>query len=207
MMMYEDLKQREIDILFFIKKQIEQNGYPPTVREIADGVNVKSTSTVHSALNSLEEKDYIRRNPTKPRAIELLDQEDDLLMSKKRTVDVPILGQVTAGAPILAVENIDDTIPLPIDYTQDRDLFVLKVRGESMLNIGIMDGDYVIIERRNFAKNGDHVLALLDEEATIKTFYNEGDCIRLQPENDFMDPIYAQEVAILGVIVGLYRWM
>ncbi len=205
--MYEDLKQREIDILFFIKKMIEQNGYPPTVREIGRGVGIKSTSTVHSALSNLEDRDYIRRDPTKPRAIEILDQENDLLMTKKRTVDIPILGQVTAGAPILAVENIEDTIPLPLDYAQDRELFILRVKGESMINIGIMDGDYVIIERRNFAKNGDHVLALLDEEATIKTFYKEDGYVRLQPENDFMNPIYAQDVNVLGVIVGLYRWM
>ncbi len=205
--MYEDLKQREIDILFFIKKMIEQNGYPPTVREIGRGVGIKSTSTVHSALSNLEDRDYIRRDPTKPRAIEILDQENDLLMIKKRTVDIPILGQVTAGAPILAVENIEDTIPLPLDYAQDRELFILRVKGESMINIGIMDGDYVIIERRNFAKNGDHVLALLDEEATIKTFYKEDGYVRLQPENDFMNPIYAQDVNVLGVIVGLYRWM
>lgn len=205
--MYEDLKQREIDILFFIKKMIEQNGYPPTVREIGRGVGIKSTSTVHSALSNLEDRDYIRRDPTKPRAIEILDQENDLLMTKKRTVDIPILGQVTAGAPILAVENIEDTIPLPLDYAQDRELFILRVKGESMINIGIMDGDYVIIERRNFAKNGDHVLALLDEEATIKTFYKEDGYVRLQPENDFMNPIYAQDVNVLGVIVGLYRLM
>lgn len=205
--MYEDLKQREIDILFFIKKMIEQNGYPPTVREIGRGVGIKSTSTVHSALSNLEDRDYIRRDPTKPRAIEILDQENDLLMTKKRTIDIPILGQVTAGAPILAVENIEDTIPLPLDYAQDRELFILRVKGESMINIGIMDGDYVIIERRNFAKNGDHVLALLDEEATIKTFYKEDGYVRLQPENDFMNPIYAQDVNVLGVIVGLYRWM
>lgn len=205
--MYEDLKQREIDILFFIKKMIEQNGYPPTVREIGRGVGIKSTSTVHSALSNLEDRDYIRRDPTKPRAIEILDQENDLLMTKKRTVDIPILGQVTAGAPILAVENIEDTIPLPLDYAQDRELFILRVKGESMINIGIMDGDYVIIERRNFAKNGDHVLALLDEEATIKTFYKEDGYVRLQPENDFMNPIYAQDVNVLGIIVGLYRWM
>ena len=205
--MYEDLKQREIDILFFIKKMIEQNGYPPTVREIGRGVGIKSTSTVHSALSNLEDRDYIRRDPTKPRAIEILDQENDLLMTKKRTVDIPILGQVTAGAPILAVENIEDTIPLPLDYAQDRELFILRVKGESMINIGIMDGDYVIIERRNFAKNGDHVLALLDEEATIKTFYKEDGYVRLQPENDFMNPIYAQDVNVIGVIVGLYRWM
>ena len=148
---------------------------------------------------------YIRRDPTKPRAIEILDSSSDLFLQKKKTVDIPIVGTVTAGAPILAFENIEDTYPLPIDFAKDRDLFILKVRGESMINAGILDGDYVIIEKRNYANNGDMVLALLGDEATIKTFYKEEDRYRLQPENDTMSPIYTKELQILGLIVGLYR--
>ncbi|MDO5713166.1 MAG: transcriptional repressor LexA [Tissierellia bacterium] len=205
--MYDDLSQREIDVLFFIKKTIEQKGYPPTVREICEGVGIKSTSTVHGSLNKLTDKNYIRRDPTKPRAIEILDQEENILLTKKKTVDIPILGQVTAGLPILAVENIEDTMPLPADFSEDKELFILRVTGESMINLGILDGDYVIIEKRNYASNGQHVLAMIEDEATIKTFYKEKNGFRLQPENDFMDPIYVKELEILGIIVGLYRRM
>lgn len=205
--MYDDLSQREIDVLFFIKKTLEQQGYPPTVREICDGCNIKSTSTVHGSLNKLADKNYIRRDPTKPRAIEILDQEENILLSKKKTVDIPILGKVTAGLPILAVENIEDTMPLPAEFSEDKDLFILRVSGESMINLGILDGDYVIIEKRNYASNGQHVLAMIEDEATIKTFYKEKNGFRLQPENDFMDPIYVKDVKILGIIVGLYRKM
>lgn len=203
--MYEDLNQRQVNILLFIKKILESKGYPPTVREICQGCSIKSTSTVHSSLEKLELLGYIRRDPTKPRAIEILDSSSDLFLQKKKTVDIPIVGTVTAGAPILAFENIEDTYPLPIDFAKDRDLFILKVRGESMINAGILDGDYVIIEKRSYANNGDMVLALLGDEATIKTFYKEEDRYRLQPENDSMSPIYTRELQILGLIVGLYR--
>lgn len=203
--MYEDLNQRQVNILLFIKKILESKGYPPTVREICQGCFIKSTSTVHSSLEKLELLGYIRRDPTKPRAIEILDSSSDLFLQKKKTVDIPIVGTVTAGAPILAFENIEDTYPLPIDFAKDRDLFILKVRGESMINAGILDGDYVIIEKRSYANNGDMVLALLGDEATIKTFYKEEDRYRLQPENDTMSPIYTRELQILGLIVGLYR--
>ncbi|ERT56794.1 repressor LexA [Peptoniphilus koenoeneniae] len=203
--MYEDLNQRQVNILLFIKKILESKGYPPTVREICQGCSIKSTSTVHSSLEKLELLGYIRRDPTKPRAIEILDSSSDLFLQKKKTVDIPIVGTVTAGAPILAFENIEDTYPLPIDFAKDRDLFILKVRGESMINAGILDGDYVIIEKRSYANNGDMVLALLGDEATIKTFYKEEDRYRLQPENDTMSPIYTRELQILGLIVGLYR--
>lgn len=206
-MMYDDLTQREIDVLFYIKKILEQKGYPPTVREICEGCSIKSTSTVHGTLNKLDEKGYIKRDLTKPRAIEILDQESNLLLSKKKTVDVPILGSVTAGMPILAVENIEDTMPVPAEFSEDRDLFILRVSGESMINLGILDGDYVIIEKRNYASNGQRVLALIEDEATIKTFYKEKNGFRLQPENDFMDPIYVKDLEILGIIVGLYRKM
>lgn len=203
--MYDDLNQRQLEILFYIKKEIESKGYPPTVREICAGVGIKSTSTVHYSLEKLENKNYIRKDPSKTRAIEIIDQNDGILNIKKKTIDIPILGKVTAGIPILAVENLEDTMPLSSDFVKDRDLFILKVQGDSMINIGILNGDFVIIQKTNYAENGDHVLALIDEEATIKTFYNEKDGFRLQPENDFMDPIYVKDLKILGKIVGLYR--
>ncbi|WP_138158897.1 transcriptional repressor LexA [Peptoniphilus catoniae] len=205
--MYENLNSREIDILLFIKRFIESNGYPPTVREICTELNIKSTSTVHGSMEKLENKGYIKKDPTKPRAIEILDSNNDLLLTKKKTVDIPIVGCVTAGMPILAYENIEDTYPLPLEFTQDKDLFILKVRGESMINAGILDGDYVIIEKTDFARNGDKVLALIEDEATIKTFYKEDGIYRLQPENDSMEPIYVSNLSILGKIVGLYRTM
>lgn len=203
--MYDDLNQREIDILFFLKRFYETKGYPPTVREICKGTNTKSTSTVHANMEKLELKNYIKRDPTKPRAIEFINQESDILLNKKKTADIPILGQVTAGLPILAVENIQDTIPLSVDFIRDRDLFFLKVVGESMINAGIFDGDHVLIEKQSCAKNGEIVLALIEDEATIKTFYKEKSRYRLQPENDYMDPIYVEQIEILGKVVGLYR--
>ncbi|MCI5642816.1 MAG: transcriptional repressor LexA [Peptoniphilus sp.] len=203
--MYEDLNQRELEILFFIKRFIESKSYPPTVREICSGCNIKSTSTVYYALEKLETTNYIRKDASKTRAIEIVPQDDDILMLKKKTVDVPIVGRVTAGAPILAVQNIEDTMPLPVDFVSNKELFILKVRGESMINAGICDGDYVIIEKTNSARNGEKVLALIDDEATIKTFYKEKNRYRLQPENDTMEPFYFDKVDILGKIVGLYR--
>ena len=205
--MYEDLNQRDLEILFFIKRFIESKSYPPTVREICSGCNIKSTSTVYYALEKLETTNYIRKDASKTRALEIGPQDDDILMLKKKTVDVPILGRVTAGAPILAVQNIEDTMPLPVDFVSNKELFILKVKGESMINAGICDGDYVIIEKTNSARNGEKVLALIDEEATIKTFYKEKDRYRLQPENDNMEPFYFDKVDILGKIVGLYRKM
>ncbi|MBL7575085.1 repressor LexA [Peptoniphilus asaccharolyticus DSM 20463] len=205
--MYEDLNQRERDVLFYLIQQIQLKGYPPTVREICQQLNIKSTSTVHGSLEKLEIKGYIKKDPTKPRAIEILNNSEDVFLNKKKTVDIPIVGQVSAGAPILAFENIEDTYPLPIEFAQDRNLFILKIVGESMINAGILDGDFVIIEKRDFAKNGDKVLALIGEDSTVKTFYKEKDGFRLQPENDFMEPIYVKDLKILGVVVGLYRKM
>lgn len=203
--MYEDLNQRELEILLFIKKFLERKGYPPTVREICKGCKIKSTSTVYYSLEKLEDKNYIRKDASKTRALEIITQDNDLLITKKKTTDIPIVGKVTAGSPILAVENIDDTMPLPLNFVNDRDLFILKVSGESMINVGILDGDYVIIEKTNTAKNGDKVLALIDDEATIKTFYKEDYRYRLQPENDTMEPMYFNYLTILGKVVGLYR--
>ncbi|GFN36483.1 transcriptional repressor LexA [Tepidimicrobium xylanilyticum] len=203
--MYEDLNQVQFEILHFIKSQIQKNGYPPSVREICKGVNLKSTSTVHRHLEKLETKGYIRKDPTKPRAIEVLDKEEDSLFTSKKTVDVPILGKVTAGQPILAVEHIEDTFPVPIEIAERGPLFMLKIQGDSMVDAGILDGDYVLVKQQNDAINGDIVVALLGDEATVKRFYKEKDYIRLQPENEAMSPILAKEVTILGKVIGLYR--
>lgn len=203
--MYEDLSQKQIEILLYIKSEIQRQGYPPAVRDICKGVNLKSTSTVHGHLEKLEAKGYIRKDPTKPRAIEILDKEDDFLLSKKKTVDIPIVGQVTAGIPILAVENIEDTFPVPVEFVEGHDVFFLRVKGESMVDAGILDGDLVLVQEQKVANNGDIVVALLEEEATVKRFYKEKDRIRLQPENQFMEPIYTVEVTILGKVIGLFR--
>ncbi len=203
--MYEDLSQKQIEILLFIKSELQKKGYPPAVREICKGVGLKSTSTVHGHLERLEQKGYIRKDPTKPRAIEILDKDNDFLFSHKKTLDVPIIGKVTAGTPILAVENIEDTYPVPLDLVEGSDVFMLKVSGESMIEAGILDGDLVLVREQNQARNGEIVVALLGEDATIKRFYKEKDTIRLQPENQFMEPIYSKDVSILGKVIGLYR--
>lgn len=203
--MYEDLNQKEMEILFFIKKIIETQGYSPTVREICKGVGLKSPSSVHGYLERLEAKNYIEKSAMKNRTLVIKAQDDDLILSKKQTVDVPIVGRVAAGSPILASENIEDTFPIPTHLAEDKDLFMLKISGDSMINIGILDGDYVLIERRTSAKNGDIVLALIDDSATIKRFYKEIDHYRLQPENDSMEPIITTELEILGHVIGLYR--
>lgn len=203
--MYEDLSKKQFEILTYIKKAVETVGYPPSVREICKGVNLKSTSTVHGHLNTLEEKGYIRKDPTKPRAIEILDQEESFVRLSKETVDVPILGDVAAGAPILAVENIEDTYPVPLELVKNKEVFMLRIKGESMINKGIYTGDLVLVERTNTAINGDIVVALIDNEATVKTFYKEKNVVRLQPENDYMDPIYTRNVNILGIVKALYR--
>lgn len=203
--MYEDLSQKQIEILLYIKSEIQRQGYPPAVREICKGVELKSTSTVHAHLEKLESKGYIRKDPTKPRAIEILDKNDDFLLTKKRTVDIPIVGKVTAGAPILAVENIEDTYPVPLELVEGNEVFMLKINGESMIDAGILDGDLVLIKEQSTAINGDIVVALLDDEATIKRFFKEENAIRLQPENQFMDPIYSKNVQILGKAIGLFR--
>lgn len=206
--MYEDLTQKQIEILLYIKSEVQRQGYPPAVRDICKGVNLKSTSTVHSHLEKLESKGYIRKDPTKPRAIEILDKNDGFLLASKKTVDIPILGRVTAGAPILAVENIEDTFPVPLELVEGHDVFMLKVQGESMIDAGILDGDLVLVQEQKSAINGDIVVALLEEEeATVKRFFKEKDKIRLQPENQFMAPIYPENISILGKVIGLYRKM
>lgn len=203
--MYEDLTQKQIEILYYIKNQVQKQGYPPSVREICKGVSLKSTSTVHSHLETLEVKGYIRKDPTKPRAIEILDRDGDSLFAPKKTIDVPVIGKVTAGQPILAVEHIEDTYPVPIDMAEKGPLFILKVQGDSMIEAGILDDDYVLVKQQNQAMNGDIIVALLEEEATIKRFFKEKNCIRLQPENQSMSPILTKDVKVLGKVIGLYR--
>ncbi|HZK52725.1 MAG TPA: transcriptional repressor LexA [Desulfosporosinus sp.] len=202
--MYPDLSLRQTNILEFIKDQIRKKGYPPAVREIGEAVGLLSSSTVHGHLQTLEDKGYIRRDPTKPRAIEILDSSSDLLDAKK-VVHIPIIGRVTAGQPILAVENIEGTFPLPADFVRQDSDFMLKVQGESMIGAGILDGDFIIVRQQNEARNGEIVVALIGEEATVKRFYKERTLIRLQPENPSMEPIYSQNVSILGKVVGVFR--
>jgi len=200
---YSDISERQITILNFIKKELQKRGYPPSVREIGEAVGLSSSSTVHGHLAQLEKKGYIRRDPTKPRAIEVIEGEGNFV--RKEIVNVPIVGRVTAGEPILAVENIEDTFPLPIEFVNNDNVFILSVRGESMINAGILDGDYVVVRQQSVARNGEIVVALLEDEATVKTFYKEKDYIRLQPENPYMDPIYATDVKILGKVTGVFR--
>lgn len=204
MTMYPDLSLRQTKILEFIKDEIRKKGYPPAVREIGEAVGLLSSSTVHGHLQSLEEKGYIRRDPTKPRAIEILDSSSDILGAKK-VVHIPIVGRVTAGQPILAVENIEGTFPLPADLVRQDNVFMLKVQGESMIDAGILDGDFIIVRQQNEARNGEIVVALIGDEATVKRFFKERTLIRLQPENSSMEPIYSQDVSILGKVIGVFR--
>ena len=195
-------KQREI--LEYIKQQILQRGYPPAVREICEAVNLRSTSSVHSHLETLEKNGYIRRDPTKPRAIEILDDEFNL--TRREMVNVPIVGQVAAGEPILAEQNIVDYFPIPAEYMPNAESFMLRVKGESMINAGIMNGDTVLVQRQSDARNGDMVVALIDDSATVKTFYKEDGHFRLQPENDSMDPIIVDHCEVLGKVFGVFRF-
>ncbi len=199
------ISKKQSEILEYIKEEILAKGYPPSVREICEAVHLKSTSSVHSHLETLEKNGYIRRDATKPRAIEIMD--DSFHLSRREMVQVPIVGNVAAGLPILAEQNISDYFPLPADYMPKNEVFMLKVRGESMINIGILDGDLVLVERSDTASNGDVVVALIEDGATVKTFYKENGCYRLQPENDSMDPIIVQEAAIAGQVRGVFRFL
>lgn len=194
-------KQQEI--LNYIKNCILSKGYPPAVREICEAVHLKSTSSVHSHLETLEKNGYIRRDPTKPRAIEIMD--DDFSLSRREVVNVPIVGTITAGEPILATENIQDYFPIPVEMLPNNEIFMLKVRGDSMINAGIYSGDQVIVAQQSTADNGDIVVALIDDSATVKRFYKENNVYRLQPENDTMSPIIVEKVEILGKVIGLMR--
>lgn len=195
---------KQEEILTYIKNETLRRGFPPAVREICQAVGLKSTSSVHSHLESLEKNGYIRRDPTKPRAIEILD--DSFHMLRREMVNVPIVGTVAAGLPILAEQNIDSYFPIPAEYMPNEQSFILKVKGESMINAGIMDGDSVLVKQQSTAKNGDMVVALLDDSATVKTYYKEQGHFRLQPENDTMDPIIVEDVQILGKVFGVFRF-
>lgn len=199
----EGLNEREKSILAFIKEETRKKGYPPSVREIGFAVGLKSSSTVHGYLAQLEEKGFIRRNPATPRAIEILD--DDSIPINKEMVNIPLVGRITAGTPILAQESIEDVFPLPLDLVRAEDTFMLNVSGDSMVGAGILDGDMLIVKRQNYANNGEIVAALLEDEATVKRYYKEADRIRLQPENEYMEPIFSDNVVILGKVVGLIR--
>ena len=196
-------KQREI--LEYIKSEILSRGYPPAVREICEAVNLKSTSSVHSHLETLEKNGFIRRDPTKPRAIEICD--DNFQMVRTEMASLPVIGTVAAGTPILAEENIDSYFPVPADIVPNGEpSFVLKVKGDSMINVGIFNGDQIFVQQCNTARNGDTIVALIDDSATVKTFYKEKDHIRLQPENDDLDPIIVDDCQILGKVFGVFRY-
>lgn len=197
------ISDKQQQILEYIKECIVNQGYPPAVRDICQAVNLKSTSSVHSHLETLEKNGYIRRDPTKPRAIEIIDDEFNL--TRRDMINVPIIGTITAGEPILATENIEGYFPVLADNLPQGDVFMLHVKGESMINAGIFDGDCVIIKQQDTAHNGEIVAALIDDSATIKTFYKEDNHIRLQPENDTLDPIIVDDCSILGKVVALYR--
>lgn len=200
---YGRISNKQKEILDYLKSQIINKGYPPAVREICEAVKLKSTSSVHSHLETLEKNGYIRRDPSKPRAIEIIDDEFNL--TRRELVNVPIVGTITAGQPILAVENVDSYFPIPAEFMPNSETFMLKVKGDSMINVGIFDGDKILIQKQSHAKNGDYVVALLEDEVTVKTFYKENGQIRLQPENDTMEPIIVPDIQILGIVIGLFR--
>jgi len=198
------LTPRQREILEYIKREIRERGYPPSVREIGEAIGLSSSSTVHGHLARLEDKGYLRRDPDKPRAIEITGERQ---IRQQQLVTVPLVGRVTAGDPVLAVENIEETYALPYDLVRSDSLFMLRVEGQSMIGAGIFDGDLVLVRQQDTANNGDIVVALLDDEATVKRYYYEGDHIRLQPENEAMQPITSRDVHVIGKVVGLYRSM
>ena len=207
-MSYGKISKKQSEILEYIKNEILNRGFPPSVREICEAVNLKSTSSVHSHMETLEKNGYIRRDPTKPRAIEIVD--DNFNLVRRETVNVPIIGKVAAGQPLLAVENVEGYFPIPSEYMPNNKTFMLVVQGDSMVNAGIFNGDYVVVEQQPTAENGQKVVALVDDSATVKTFYKEDGYIRLQPENDAMEPIIVepdQTFQILGRVIGVFRFM
>ena len=203
-MSYGKISDKQREILEYIKAEILNKGYPPAVREICEAVKLKSTSSVHAHLETLEKNGYIRRDPTKPRAIEIVDENFNL--TRREMVNVPIVGKVAAGEPILAVENIENYFPIPAEFMPNEQTFILQVQGESMVNAGILDGDYILVEQQTTANDGDMVVALVDDSATVKTFYKENGYYRLQPENDFMEPIIVSDVMIMGKVIGTFRF-
>lgn len=203
-MSQDNLTSKQQEILDYLKNVILDRGYPPSVREICEGVNLKSTSSVFSHLERLEKKGYIRRDPTKPRAIEICD--DSFQTVRTETASIPVVGTVAAGQPILAEQNIDSYFPIPLERVPRGDAYILNVKGNSMINIGIMNGDCVLVEQTKDVRNGDVVVALIEDSATVKTFYKENGYIRLQPENDEMEPIIVPDCVILGKVFGVYRF-
>ena len=210
----DSLNKREKAILKYIEKQINANGYPPSVREIGKAVDLKSTATVHGYITSLEKKGYIKKESQKGRTLKLLKggafegekpEFDKEVYSGREMVDVPVIGKITAGEPILAVENVTDTFPIPLDFVGNCESFMLTVRGESMIEAGILNGDYILVRKQNTCENGEIVVALIEDEATVKTFYKEKDHIRLQPQNPTMDPIIVPNCQILGKVIGVFR--
>ena len=212
---FDDLNKREKAILKYIEKQIKANSYPPSVREIGKAVGLSSTATVHGYLAKLEEKGYIKKESQKGRTLRLLKgilkeekkEEPKQVYTSREMVDVPVIGKITAGAPILAVENVTDTFPIPIDFVGNSESFMLTVSGESMIEAGILDGDYILVKKQNTANNGEIFVALIEDEATVKTFYKENGHIRLQPENSTMEPIIVPNCEILGKVAGVFRKM
>lgn len=198
------ITKKQEEILNYIKDEILERGFPPAVREICQAVGLKSTSSVHSHLESLEKNGYIRRDPTKPRAIEILDESFNML--RREMVNVPVVGTVAAGQPILAEQNIDSYFPIPSEHMPNEQSFILRVKGESMINAGILDGDSVLVMQQTTARNGDIVVALIEDSATVKTYYKENGHYRLQPENDTMDPIIVDDCQILGKVFGVFRF-
>lgn len=206
--MKEGLSEKQKLILEFLQKEIEENGFPPTVREICKAVGLSSTSTVHTHLEILQKKGYIQKNALKPRALKVLVGNKEApknIYTSKEMVDIPIVGKITAGAPILAVENIEDSFPIPVDFVGNTEAFMLRVRGESMIEAGILDGDLILVKKQNTARNGEIVVALIEDSATVKTFYKEDGHIRLQPENSSMEPIIVKDCTILGKVGGVFR--
>ena len=211
----EELNKREKAILKFIEKKIKEDGYPPSVREIGKAVGLSSTATVHGYLAKLRSKGYIKKEEKKGRTLKLLkggngmpvENTQKSFYSQKELIDVPLVGKITAGMPILAVENVTDTFPIPIDFVGNSETFMLTVKGESMIEAGILDGDYILVRKQPDAMNGEIVVALIEDEATVKTFYKEKDHIRLQPENSTMDPIIVPDCSILGKVIGVFRRM
>lgn len=202
---YGKISKKQQEILDYIKNEILNRGFPPSVREICEAVHLKSTSSVHSHLETLEKNGYIRRDPTKPRAIEIVD--DNFNLTRREVVNVPLVGTVAAGQPLLAVENVETYFPIPAEMMPNNQTFMLKVRGESMVNAGVLDGDYVLVEMCSTARNGDMIVALVEDSATVKTFYKEDNHIRLQPENDYMEPIIVDgDIRILGKVIGVMRF-
>lgn len=201
----DKLTVKQEEILEYIKDYTLKRNFPPSVREICEAVDLRSTSSVHAQLKNLEDKGYIRRDKDKSRTIEIIDE--DFNPAKRELTNVPMIGNVAAGLPLLAEENITDYFPIPVDYLPNAETFMLKVKGDSMINVGIFDGDEIIVERTPFARNGEIVVALVEDGATVKRFYREDGHYRLQPENDTMDPIIVNDVTVLGKVIGLFRLM